>query len=277
MVESFAEVNGIKICYEKHGDGYPVFLIHGYGSIKENWMSQIPALSKVYMVINPDNRGSGNSDRPNIPYTMEMYADDIKGLIDHLGLEKIHIIGWSLGGMIVQNFIIKYPESVNKMVLINTFPGFPNEQGLNMYKQGQIDGLAAAKADPVKAFFDGGIGWSRKFKKEMIADPKKKFHGLFSAEDLIRIKNRNPNTPEDIENAANAIAGHAVTDRLPDLQHKTLLIASEKDRIAPVYSMEQIHEKMPNSELIVIKVAGHDSPHEASPEVNQKIIDFLKN
>lgn len=277
MTELIAEVNDIKICYEKHGEGFPVFLIHGYGSIKENWMSQIPILSKEYMVINPDNRGSGNSDRPNIPYTMDMYADDIKALMDYLEIDKTHIIGWSLGGMIVQNFIIKYPECVNKMVLINTFPGFPNEQGLNMYKQGQIDGLETSKADPVKAFFDGGIGWSRKFKKEMMADPKKKFHGLFSADDLIRIKNRNPNTPEDIENAANAIAGHDVADKLPNVQHKTLLIASEKDRIAPVFSMEKIHEKMPNSELIVIKVAGHDSPHEASLEVNKAILDFLKD
>ena len=276
MPELFAEVNGIRICYEKHGEGYPLFLIHGYGSIKENWMSQIPILSKEYMVINPDNRGSGNSDRPDIPYTMDMYVEDIKGLMDHLELEKVNIIGWSLGGMIVQNFILKYPECVNKMVLINTFSGFPDEQGLNMYKQEMIDGLAAEKEDPVKAFFDGGIGWTRKFKKLMMADPKKKFHGLFSAEDLINIKSRNPNTLQDIENAANAIAKHAVTERLPEVQNKTLLIASDKDRIAPVYSMEQIHAKMPNSILKVIVGAGHDSPHEKAPEVNQTIMDFLK-
>ncbi len=277
MSELFAVVNGIKICYEVHGEGYPVFLIHGYGSVKENWMSQIPALSKKFKVINPDNRGAGSSERPNIPYTMDMYVEDIKGLMDYLKIEKAHIIGWSLGGMIVQNFILKYPQKVDKMVLINTFPGFPNEQGLIMYKKGQIEGLEAAKKDPVKAFFDGAIGFTRNFKKMMMEDPKRKFHGLFSAEDLINMKERNPSTPQDIENAANAIAHHAVTERLDEVKKKTLLIASDKDRIAPLVSMEKIHEKMPNSILKVIKGAGHDSPHEKAPEVNQSIIEFLEN
>ena len=277
MTELYAEVNDIKICYEIHGEGFPVFLIHGYGSVKENWMSQVPALSKKFMVITPDNRGAGQSDRPNIPYTMDMYVEDIKGLMEHLNIQKAHMIGWSLGGMIVENFIIKYPEKVEKLVLINTFPGFPNEQGLIMYKKSQIEGLKAAQEDPLKAFFDGAIGFTRKFRKMMMEDPKKKFHGLFSVEDLINMQQRKPSTPQDIENAANAIAHHEVTEQLTNIKNETLLIASDKDRIAPVVSMEKINEKIPNSILKIIKDGGHDSPHEKSPEVNQIIIEFLEN
>ena len=275
MSEQFAEVNGIKICYEIHGDGYPVIFVHGYGSVKENWMCQIGAVSEKFKVIVFDNRGAGKSDRPNIPYTMDMYLEDIKALMDFLKIEKAHIVGWSLGGMIVQNFILKYPERVNKLVLINTFAGFPNEQGLIMYKNGLIDGYHEILKDPVKAFFDRALGFTRKFKKMMQEDPKRKFHGLFSAEDIIKRNSTNPSTPQDIENGANAIAAHNVMDRLPEIKNETLILTADKDRISPKFSNEKIHEGIPNSILKVINGAGHDSPFEKAPEVNQSLIEFL--
>lgn len=127
MTELFAAVNGIKICYEIHGVGYPVILIHGYGGTKEEWLVQVGALSTHFKVITFDSRGAGKSDRPNLPYTMDMFADDINSLLEFLEIEKGHVIAQSLGGMIAQNFVLKYPERVNKLVLINSWPGFPNE------------------------------------------------------------------------------------------------------------------------------------------------------
>jgi pimeloyl-ACP methyl ester carboxylesterase len=276
MSEQFANVNGIRICYEIHGDGYPIIFIHGYGSVKENWMCQIGTLSQKFKVIIFDNRGAGRSDRPNIPYTMDMYVEDTKGLMDFLKIEKAHIVGWSLGGMIVQNFILKYPERVNKLVLINTFAGFPNEQGLIMYKNGLIDGYHEILKDPVKAFFDRAIGFTRKFKKMMQEDPKRKFYSLFSAEDIIKKNSTNPATPQDIENGANAIAAHNVADRLPEIKNETLILTADKDRISPKIANEKIHEGIPNSVLKVIDGAGHDSPFEKAQEVNQILNEFLQ-
>ena len=276
MTEQYADVNDIKICYEIHGEGHPVMFVHGYGAVKENWMCQKGVLSEEFKVILFDNRGAGKSDRPNIPYTMDMYVEDIRALLDSLKIEKVHLIGWSLGGMIVQNFILKYPERVNKFVLINTFAGFPNQQGLTMYKNGLIDGYHKILEDPEKAFFDHALGYTRKFKKMMMEDPKKKFFGLFSAEDIIKKDSTNPTTPQDIENGANAIAGHNVADRLHEIKHKTLILTADKDRISPKIANEKIHEGIPNSILKVIEGAGHDSPFEKAPEVNQTLIDFLK-
>ena len=76
MVEKFVDINGVRICYQIHGDGYPVVLIHGFGSKKESFMAQIPALSQEFKILSFDNRGSGKSERPNMPYTMEMFVDD---------------------------------------------------------------------------------------------------------------------------------------------------------------------------------------------------------
>ena len=117
MTELFAELKGVKICYELKGKGYPVILVHGFGAKKEDWIAQFGPLSEKFKVIRFDNRGAGKSDRPKTPYTMEVFADDIKGLMDYLKIKKAHIIGWSLGGMIVQNFVLKYPNYVNKLTM----------------------------------------------------------------------------------------------------------------------------------------------------------------
>ncbi|MHA1782019.1 MAG: alpha/beta fold hydrolase [Promethearchaeota archaeon] len=277
MTEQFAEVNGIKICYEISGkeDGYPVFLIHGFGAKKEGWIAQVGPLGEKFKVIRMDNRGAGKSDRPNEPYSMEMFADDIAGLMDHLKIEKAHIIGWSLGGMIVQHFVLKYPERVNKIVLINTnYKGVGGEH----YAKTRHDSLEVLLKDPEKAFWDGArLSFYRKFRKEMEANPTKKFYGLWSVEDLIKESTIDPPTHQDIDNQAHAMEGHNTLDRLHEIKHPVLLLAASHDRLTPKSVMEEMHERLPNSKLIVIDKAGHDSPLSRAPEVNKHIIEFLEN
>ena len=78
MVEAFADVNGIKICYKSQGEGFPSFLLHGFGSKKEGFMAQIPELSKYFKVISIDMRGAGKSSRPNYHYTMDIINTENK-------------------------------------------------------------------------------------------------------------------------------------------------------------------------------------------------------
>jgi len=278
MTEQFAKVNGIKICYEIAGEGEPLFLVHGFGSKKESWIAQFPVLSKHFKVIRFDNRGAGKSDRPKGTYTMEVFADDIKGLIDYLGLEKTNIAGWSLGGMIVQNFVLKYPEKVKKVVLINTNYGFPDEDGPLVYKNMRLEEEKQKKIDHVKAWWDAArTGYYIKFRKEMEANPSKKWYGLWSADDLIEESIIDTPTVEDIETQAYALKTHDTFDRLKTIKSPTLIITASHDRLTPRSSMEEIHGQIPNSKFIIIDKAGHSSPLEKAPEVNQAIIDFLKN
>ena len=278
MTEQFAKVNGIKICYEIAGEGEPLFLVHGFGSKKESWIAQFPVLSKHFKVIRFDNRGAGKSDRPKGTYTMEVFADDIKGLIDYLGLEKTNIAGWSLGGMIVQNFVLKYPEKVKKVVLINTNYGFPDEDGPLVYKNMRLEEEKQKKIDHVKAWWDAArTGYYIKFRKEMEANPSKKWYGLWSADDLIKESIIDTPTAEDIETQADALKTHDTFDRLKTIKSPTLIVTASHDRLTPRSSMEEIHGQIPNSKFIIIDKAGHSSPLEKAPEVNQAIIDFLKN
>jgi 3-oxoadipate enol-lactonase len=277
MTEQYAEVNGIKICYEIAGDGEPLFLVHGFGSKKESWIAQFPVLSKHFKVIRFDNRGAGKSDRPKGNYTMDVFADDIKGLMDFLGIEKTNIAGWSLGGMIVQNFLLKYPEKIKKVILINTNYGFPDEDGPLVYKNMRLEEEKQKKIDHVKAWWDGArSGYYIKFRKEMEANPSKKWYGLWSAEDMIETSIIDSPTAEDIEMQASALKTHDTFDRLKTIKSPTLIITASHDRLTPKSSMEEIHNEIPNSKFIVIEKAGHSSPLEKAPEVNQAIIDFLK-
>jgi 3-oxoadipate enol-lactonase len=278
MKEEFALVNGINLCYDIHGDGAPVLLIHGFGSKKESWIAQRDPLAQHFKVIRLDNRGAGKSDRPDCAYTMELFADDINSFLDFLEIDKVYIIGWSLGGMIVQNMVLKYPHRIRKMVLINTNYGTPDESGAEMYKNMRLNSLKLMKEDPVKAFWQSTrTRFHLKFRKQMEAEPTKKWYGLWSVDDLIQNDITDPPTERDIIMQSEAIATHNTLERLNEIKNETLLITSSHDRIMPVSVMEEMHEKIPNSTLKIIDKAGHDSPLSRAPEINNMIITFLKS
>lgn len=273
---SFANVEGIKLRYKFKGEGYPIFLIHGFAK-KEFWIGQINALSEEFKVTWFDNRGVGESDRPNVLYTMKMLVEDLKGLMDFLNIQKAHLIGHSLGSFIAQNFTLTYPERVNKLILMSTNPGLPDEKGVEIFKNNQIALHEARIEDPISGFYTKmKVRFTREFLKLMKSDSKKKFYGIFSVEDLIKSENDNPWTPQDIINHSNALVDHNTLDNLHKIKHETLIIAGEKDRLTPKISSELVHEKMPNSELRIVS-GGHYFPLENAPEVNKIIIDFLKS
>lgn len=278
MTELFADVNSIKICYEERGKGEPVILIHGFGVTKEEWIAQFVPLSEHFRVIRLDNRGAGKSDRPNEPYFMEMFADDVVGLMDYLKIDKAHIIGWSLGGMIAEHVVLRYPNRVKKLILINTMALWPpDKSGLEMYKKSQLERAQARLEDPEETYFNSAkMGFSRQFFKELKANPKKKFYNLWSAEDMIKNSQINPSTPQDIINQINALGHMDVLNELHKIKNKTLVMCADKDRQMPKPINQEIHENIPNSEFIVIEGAAHNSPQERAPEVNKIIIDFLK-
>ena len=145
------------ISYEISGIGFPVIFIYGFGSKKEIWKPQVIDFSQMFKTITLDLRGTGKTDRPNYPYTMGMFADDIKGLMDYLQIESAHLIGRSLGGMIAQNFVLKYPQYVKKLVLIATNAKFDDEVAVDLIIENRIKNIELIKTDPFKAFWNNSI------------------------------------------------------------------------------------------------------------------------
>ncbi len=260
------------------GQGYPVILVHGFGGNKEGWIAQYGPLKEKFQVVRFDNRNGGGSNRPNEPLTVEILADDVRGLMDYLKIKKAHIIGWSLGGIIVQRFALKYPNRLNKLILINTVMGAPNEQGVELLKKNMIEELELRKQDPEEAFWKGArLGFYIKFRKEMKANPKKKFYGLWSVEDLIKNSIKDLPTTQDIINQSNALFKTITLDDLSKIKNPTLLLAASHDRLTSSNTMVEMHKVIPNSTLETIDKAGHNSPYSKAPEINKIMIDFLKN
>ncbi|MHA1726214.1 MAG: alpha/beta fold hydrolase [Promethearchaeota archaeon] len=275
MKEYFAKVNNITMCYDISGESNtePILLIHGFGSKKESWIAQVGALSNKFKVIRMDNRGAGKSARLNQSQTLKLLASDIAGLMDHLGIKKTNICGWSLGGMIVQHFLLHFQERVKKAALLFTnYKG----TGIDYFKKTQHESLELLLKDPERAFWeDARIGFYREFRKEMEKNPKKKFHGLWSVDDLIEINSVDPPTHEDIDNQAAAIQEHDTLDKLHQIKVPILLIAGSHDRLCPESSMREMHERLPNSTFKIIQKAGHSAPLSRAPEVNKLLIEFF--
>lgn len=275
MTEKFAKVNNINICYEIFGEenDTAVFLVHGFGSKKEGWIAQAKALSEKFKVIRFDNRGAGKSDRPNEPVTLKMFADDIAGLMTFLNIDEAHIIGWSLGGMIVQHFLLHHQNRIKNAVLLHTnYKG----TGIEYYKEIRHKQLDILLKDPEKAFWESArTGYYREFRKKMEKNPLMKFHGLWSAEDLIKQNAIDPPTHQDIDNQAGAIAEHNTLADLNQITVPILLVAASHDRLCPKSTMLEMDKRLPNSTFKTIEKAGHSAPLSQAPEVNKIILDFL--
>lgn len=112
--DHFFDSAGTKIHYVEQGEGEPVILIHGFGAnLNVNWAGMMPGLSQEFRVIAIDNRGHGKSDKPHEDgaYGMEMVHDVVR-LMDHLGIEKAHVVGYSMGAFITGKFLATYPDRV---------------------------------------------------------------------------------------------------------------------------------------------------------------------
>ena len=113
----------MRIAWEERGGGAPLLLVQGLGYGRWSWEPLVPALAERYRVLWFDNRGIGDSDKPEGPYTARLMADDARQVLDEAGVERAHVLGASLGGMIAQELAAGTPERVDKLVLCCTTPG----------------------------------------------------------------------------------------------------------------------------------------------------------
>lgn len=113
-----AKIGDLTIHYQVRGLGEPLLLIMGYRGSGYMWGEELlTPLARYFRVITFDNRGTGKSDKPNAVYTLPMMAEDAAGLLQHLGIDRAHVFGVSMGGMIAQELALRYPKWVNRLIL----------------------------------------------------------------------------------------------------------------------------------------------------------------
>ncbi len=158
------EANGIKMNYALSGrEGSPVVMLsHSLGSSLFMWDPQLQVLKTHYQVLRYDTRGHGGSDAPSGAYTLDMLGDDALGLIDALGIEKVHFVGLSMGGMIGQYLALNHADRLENLVLSDTAALLPEEaqpiwqERIDLAREKGIDALVdetLGKDD------DGQFGW----------------------------------------------------------------------------------------------------------------------
>ena len=263
-----AYVNGININYKVQGQGEPLVLIMGYSGDKTGWMFQTRAFKRHFRVVTFDNRGVGKSDKPTGAYSMRMMADDTVGLMEHLGIERAHILGVSMGGMIAQELAINYPERVNKIILGCTAPGrsessgispeFPRALGLsNNYTDDEVRGL------PVSKVVDSLL--SSAFNKCI-------YRTLLIALAKIQVRLIGKT---GLVGQLEAVLGHDTFDRLPAIQAPTLVMMGTGDRIIMPSSSEVLANGIPGARLVKFEGGSHAFFIEMRGEFNKVVLDFL--
>jgi len=261
------KVGDINIYYEIHGEGEPLVLIMGYGGHIGYWFRLIPVLSQGCCVVAFDNRGTGRSDKPDIPCTMEMMAGDVAGLLDAIGTDAAHIFGVSMGGCIAQHFALCYPERVTSLVLGCTHCGGPNRIRLErpvgelLHNFERIEQLTPEKH--AREILDVLVS------QEFIRNNKD------IADQYIRKVTEYDAPIHGLISQYEAIMGYDTYDRLPEIKAPTLVICGDTDKMIAPENSRLLASRIPNAEIVILDGIGHGFFIEAVEEANTAIMGFL--
>jgi pimeloyl-ACP methyl ester carboxylesterase len=262
----------IEINYVKKGKGEPLVLLQGWATTLDGWTFQIPFFRRNMMVIALDNRGIGGSSRPNYPYTMDMFVDETKALLDSLGIkQKIHLCGISMGGMIAQNFVLKHPDMVKTLILLSTTPYYREENAQPITEEYRAIMLDLDLEEGFKRKLD--LMFSESFIRRVNEEEVLR-NALF---DTLMVKSASNATWQDLENRGAALLNHDTRDNLQKITQPTLIMHGTEDKFIPVEDAHLLDEKIPNSKLITLEGFGHGSLLvEDAERVNNLIWNFIK-
>ncbi len=223
-------------------------------------------------IITFDNRGVGKSSRPNYPYTMDMFVEDIKNLLDYLNVqERIHLCGFSMGGHISQSFVLKYPDKVKTLILCGSgayIDPTSTEQQLKFFKILKSVDLEQRIQIILPNTF------SITFRKKLKED--KKLLELIKNDMGLIAYLKDPPRYQDYINQTAAESGFDTRESLHKIKQPTLIMGGKKDVLAPIMESKFLHEKIPNSRLEVLEGLGHGFMIEEPEKANKIMWDFIQ-
>jgi pimeloyl-ACP methyl ester carboxylesterase len=256
----WVSVEGYRVHYLVGGpaNGPAVLLVHGLGARADDWSNLAPYLIhsgfRVYM---PDLIGYGRSQQPaNFSYSVRDEAGIVVAFMDALGLKRVDLGGWSMGGWIAQLVALQHPERVGKLIIFDS-------AGLNIkpsWNTGLFTPQNPAQLDQLEA----------------LLMPHPQPIPPFVARDLVR---RSRHNAWVIHRAVNSmLTAQDVTDKLlPQLKMPVLLVWGSLDEVIPIDQAETIHRLIPQSKLDVINGCGHLAPLQCAPQIGPALVQFAEN
>lgn len=266
---TFAQsTDGVRIYYETRGQGEPLALIFGFAGSSRGWGEPFVKLLELrFKTILIDNRGTGQSDKPEAPFSMADMAADVASVLDHAKIERAHVMGISMGGMIAQEFALNHPRRLRGLVLGCTLCGIAHSV------PGDPEVLAALQVNPDQPL-------APQVERLLAACCAKPFlassRGQAVVEDRVAEVMNYPMTPtHTYQLHFAAIGGFDTFERLPQIKAPTLLITGTSDLLVPEINSEIIKERIPGSRLHKIPGAGHVFFWEAPEETAAVVTNFL--
>jgi pimeloyl-ACP methyl ester carboxylesterase len=260
----FAGLGERRVYYEDHGAGDPVLLINGLGADHSAWQLQTEFLARSFRVVVFDNPGVGQTTGPPGPYTTELFGDVAAELVHHLEIDRIHVVGASMGGLIAQQVAVRHPALVRSLVLhCSWWRADPYTQAL--IRSWQSFARAA-----------GMLELSRQIWLWVFTPRFFEAEGAFFAELERQALEKPTQTVEAFCDQAEACAAHEQLDGIGELDIPTLLTVGDHDLLTPPDHSAAIHDRIKGSVLHVWPGMGHAPFWEIPDEFNELNRDFLE-
>jgi len=259
-----AVINGIEVNFVDVSapNASAVVLIHGFPFSHEMWTPQIQALQKQYRIVAYDLRGHGSSGVGDGQYMLEFFVDDLLALLDYLKIERALLCGLSMGGYIALRMVERNPERVGALILADT----QAKADSNEARLKRAAAIKSVKTNGVNAYADN-------FVKSVFAPQT--FTGNKAAVEKIR-QIIQGNSSTGICGALLALASRTdTTEALANIKVPTLILVGEHDTLTPPSASQEIHSRIPNSEIHVIPNAAHMSNLENPEDFNKQVLSFL--
>lgn len=249
----------IEISCVSQGSGAPVTLVHGVGANLESWDAIAETLSQNYRVVRMDLRGHGKSSRI-ATCRLADFVEDVTLVLDTLGIARTHLVGFSLGGMIAQAYVLAHPERVERLALISAVAGRTAEERANLRARARKvreEGIASVAAAAEDRWFTESF---RKSHPEVVAR---------------RLEELKANDLRSYSAAYAVFAESDLGDRLREIRHPTLIVTGEHDVGSNTRMARFMHDAIPASTLHILPGLKHSVLLEAPMEIAGLLLDFL--
>ena len=253
---------GARIFYQERGDGPALLLINGLSQSTSNWLSQVSALSERYRVITMDSRGQGRSDLGTRPLTVDEHVDDIIALLDHLGVSRVHPVGFSHGARIGLRLAAKHPRRVGRLVVT----GMGADDGLfrktlirvwrEVLRLGGVEALAWCSLTDILS--QGFLEFHTEDIETMIQTTVKR------------------NSPEGLAAMLDGLMAYPAS--LEDarlVQAPTLVCSADKDPLCSEQAADRLAITIPNVRHVRFVNCGHTIPIEQPRRWREEVLAFL--
>jgi 3-oxoadipate enol-lactonase len=256
------EIDGCRLFVEERGSGAPVVLVHGLGgTARDIWKYQLPELAAEFRAVAFDLRGSGASDVTPGPYTIDLFVEDLRALVEALDLGRVALVGHSMGGAITLAYAARFRDDVSAVVAIGAPASFPDAAR---------EGLAA-RADTVEA--DGMAAVA-----EMVAtngvSPSFREQRPDEFQELIAMLTRN--NPRGYAAQCRALVSLDLTARLPEISAPLLLVSGDHDGVSPPGTTETNAGLAPDARFTIVEDCGHNLTREKPEALAATAWPFLR-